>query len=262
MTINGWEKVVFRDTWNASKIALSDVGLPQLEFLVWATYRSPFSEILFMGLEQSNILQGSNVIQDWPWGEVQGKPGDFLGWQIQLHLWVLWVIDLYCGTGTRLTPDAQQVRVCRLPLHLLHSGWIFSCWCFFLLIVDLQESRAQHNELLKKMEMMKAEAGTCWPGVLGECSIEQFLARMEESAQQYVSLVGFCGFICQVVKLEEQLNSSEEVGETAWRCLLCFCIMSSQFWAVCSETAMQEARFATHVAQVFSTVMPKGKGRA
>ena len=75
-------------------------------------------------------------------------------------------------------------------------------------------------------------------------------------------LVGYCGFICQVVKLEEQLNSSEEVGETAWRCLLSFCIMSSQFWAVCSETAMQEARFATHVAQVFSTVMPKGKGRA
>ena len=67
------------------------------------------------------------------------------------------------------TPEAQ-VRICRLPLHLLYPWWILS-WCFFFPIVDLQESRAQHNELLEKMEMMKAEAGPAWPGVLTEFSI-------------------------------------------------------------------------------------------
>ena len=37
--------------------------------------------------------------------------------------------------------------------------------------------------------------------------------------------------------------------------------MLSLFWEVCGETAMRKARFATHVAQVLSTVMPYTRGR-
>lgn len=81
----------------------------------------------------------------------------------------------------------------------------------FSFSVDLQESRAQHNELLEKMDMMKAEAGTSWPGVLGESSIEQFTARMEESGQQYVSWWAF------VVSSARSLNwKSNWIAQRRW----------------------------------------------
>ena len=110
------------------------------------------------------------------------------GWLIYV-LWILW--------------HWHQTHTRRVNLQLLvpHIFWS----------VDLQESRAQHNELLEKMEMMKAEAGTSLPGVLGECSIEQFTAGMEESGQQYVSWWAF------VVSSARSLNwKSTWIAQRRW----------------------------------------------